>query len=132
MNILGHILDLLLMSRLHRRMALEDLARTVVPPMHLGQCEVFCDPAGKPVGFVTWAFVTDELLSKLKSNQHRIQPHEWKCGDKLWFNDFVAPFGHCRQMVRRLRHRFGPTFGSAIRRYADGSTRASQYRGEFQ
>lgn len=33
---------------------------------------------------------------------------DWCCGDRLWFRDFIAPFGHARDMFRLLRDEIFP------------------------
>lgn len=73
----------------------------ILPPIKLGQIQfAYCKRSGEPRGYMTWAYVTEEVSSCLKSDQKRILSlDEWNEGDLLWITDIVAPFGDARAIL---------------------------------
>lgn len=55
-----------------------------------------------PLSFVTWAWVNEDVDARLEEDPDDIQPHEWNCGEHLWFMDFIAPYGRVREIVAHL------------------------------
>lgn len=108
-HMLGELTWLLTQSPTHRHFALADLEWMIMPPLILEQYRVFrgdkdapFDPnqtpeqakAGPqtPLGYATWALLSEEAEAKLLSGQTRLRPDEWRSGDRLWLIDLVAPF----------------------------------------
>ncbi|GHB50668.1 hypothetical protein GCM10007094_44720 [Pseudovibrio japonicus] len=58
------------------------------------------------------------------SGDYNLQPEDWTDGDQLWCIDFLAPFGHGRQILRDLRSNIFPNeVGKAIRIGKNGTPR---------
>ena len=69
-----------------------DLDWRLMPPLVLDQCRLY-SKSDMPWAFATWAFVSDVVDERLRSNPGAIAPHEWKAGTRPWLIDVVAPFG---------------------------------------
>lgn len=124
---LGHAVRLSLMTPASR-LPLHLVCRNLWSAISLGQIDFIFDSKGIPVGFATWAFVTDECASLLIGNAD-YQPHlsEWNEGCNLWIVDFVTPYGNAAALARKLR---SGVLGAAdhvrgVRRYNSKSTRRS-------
>jgi cytolysin-activating lysine-acyltransferase len=90
-----------LMSRAqHRRHAfLADLEWLVMPVLALGQARLYRNDKGDPIGFVSWATVSDEVNERLKSGVARLAPPEWRSGPHIWIFDIVTPFGGAKEIL---------------------------------
>ncbi|MDF7680596.1 toxin-activating lysine-acyltransferase [Enterobacteriaceae bacterium ESL0689] len=76
----------------------------VLLPIVKRQQYVLVSEGTRPVFFLSWMwlnpqseqhYLTDSVLS--------ITEEEWCSGNRMWFRDFIAPFGHTRAMSRLLR-----------------------------
>jgi len=91
-------------SSLHGRYPAETLTRRVAPTLPLGQFLYFTDPDGVPVAFCNWAFLNASVLKDVLTTGRDLRADEFACGDLPFFYEFLAPFGHCREVVRALRN----------------------------
>lgn len=121
---LGAMAWLMAHAEYHSRWNCHDVNTDIVPPVVLGQFQLYHTEAGEPVGFATWAFVSEEVKDALINRSRPMQFDDWRSGDLLMFNDFVAPFGHGRWMVNHLRGgRFADRNGFSLGRSLDGAIR---------
>lgn len=100
--LLGEILGLLTRSPTHRHLFLADLEWAVMPPLMLGQCRLFRS-RNRAVGVALWAFVSEEVDTRLSSGMSRLAPSDWKSGAIPWLVDLVAPFGGAEKMLEEIR-----------------------------
>lgn len=108
----------------HRRWSLQDINVDIVPAIVLGQYRIYHTPEGEPIGFVTWAYVSEEVKDILIHRRRAMEKVDWNSGDMLMFNDFVAPFGHGRWMVNELRSSlFADEVAFSLRRSHGGGVR---------
>ena len=78
-----------------------------VPPARLGQSHLFVDQEGRVIGYVSWAYLTNDAASKFSTGQSSIlQFSEWNAGDQLWITDFVVLYGRVRTCVRQALQLF--------------------------
>jgi cytolysin-activating lysine-acyltransferase len=98
-SILGQVMWLMMQSPLHRNLFLSEIEWRVLPAIAMGQSRLFRDDKKKPLAFVTWAFVTDEIAGRLQAQPARLQPNEWKSGERRLIIDVVAPFGGGEKFV---------------------------------
>ena len=66
-----------------------------MPAVLLGQFRIFRD-GGRPLGFATWAFLSDKLDRSCAAAFEHGQPlnlglADWKSGPHPWLIEFVAP-----------------------------------------
>lgn len=121
---LGAMLWLMQYAPYHSQWALHDLEVDILPPMALGQYRLYHTPEGEPFGFVTWAYVSEEVKDILVERKRPMQWSDWTSGELLMFNDFVAPFGHGRWMVNELRSTlFANSVAFSLRRSQEGGVR---------
>lgn len=114
-RLLGDILTLMSASKTHQEYRISHFASTVLPPVQLNQFRIYHDASGAPVGFVSWALLSDDAERRLLSKTHTLREEDWNSGDTLYFMEFIAPFGHIRQMVTDLRQRFAGVKAHAVR-----------------
>lgn len=69
---------------------------------------------GQPLGCVCWMWLheahEEEVMAAMARAEYGgldMNP-EWYGGDRLWFFNYIAPFGHSNVMADDLRHRVFP------------------------
>ena len=68
------------------------------------QIRFFFNDLGAPVGYGTWAYLSDEVEKKLmEQGDCLLHPSEWNEGDRLWILDLCSPEGHTADIVRHLK-----------------------------
>ena len=101
--VLGEIVWLLTQSPQHKQaFFLGDLEWMAMPPILLQQFRMFY-AKDRPLGVILWAYVDEEVEQRLLSGNARMRPQDWKCGDKLWIVEVVAPFGGTDEMLKDLK-----------------------------
>ena len=111
---LGNVCDLLMRAGVYTTWTLERVHRQFSHPMAHGQAIIFAKE-DRPVGVVTWAFVSDEVLLELMQGARGVAPHEWRCGENVFFADFIAPYGDAPEMMRKVRGKFRDILGKGVR-----------------
>ena len=87
----------------------------------------YFDSQQNPVAFVTWSNITEATKTKLV-NSGQMEWDDWDSGPLLLFNDFVAPFGHTREILKDLRSLEWPhKIAFSLRRAQDGSVKKANY-----
>ena len=125
---LGIAALLLEQSPYHSQWPLYDAELELVPPLHLNQCKFYFDQQQNPVAFVTWSSITEATKDKLANQGGQMQWDDWNSGDLLLFNDFVAPFGHTKEILKDLRSQTWPhEIAFSLRRAEDGSVKKVNY-----
>lgn len=127
---LGVAVDLARYSPYHRRWKVASVERLVIAAIDIGHFIVYEDNA-RPVGFVTYAFLSHQVENKLLNREGAMLPEDWKSGEQPWVIDVLAPFGHGPAIVKELRvHQFPNDIVRSIRRHEDGSIRrVNNWRG---
>ena len=110
----GNVCELLMTSGVYNDWTLDRVYRQFANPMSHGQAIIFAKE-DRPVGVVTWAFVSDEVLLELMQGKRGVATDEWHCGENLFFADFIAPYGDAPQMMRKVRTKFRDILGSGVR-----------------
>jgi len=90
-------------SRLHAGYPPEMLDRRIAPSLTLGQFHYYADPRGVPLAFCNWVWLNPQVLGEALTTGRDLRAEEFRCGDLPMFYEFLAPFGHCRAVVRGLR-----------------------------
>ena len=115
-------------SPYHSQWPLYEAEQEIFPPLHLNQCKFYFDTQQNPVAFVTWSSITQATKNKLVNEGGQMEWDDWDNGDLLLFNDFVAPFGHTREILKDLRSQAWPhTIAFSLRRAKDGSVKKVNY-----
>ena len=90
-------------SRLHATYPAEMVDRRIGPSLELGQFRYYTDSDGVPLAFCNWVWLSTPVLEDVLTTCRDLEPDEFNCGDLPFFYEFLAPFGHCRAVVRDLR-----------------------------
>ena len=103
LRIMSGVLFLSRYSAVHTRYPVELLVRRVEPSLRLGQFHYYTDAAGVPAAFCNWAWLNAPVLEDVLATGRDLDETEFQCGELPFFYELLAPFGHCRTVVRRLR-----------------------------
>ena len=105
------------------------LDRRIEPSLRLGQFHYYTDQEGMPAAFCNWVWLNAPVLEEVMATGRDLDPDEFNCGDLPFFYEFLAPFGHCRAVVRALRElpHFSGRRIPAIRGDADGGLPRVKY-----
>ena len=90
-------------SSLHARYSPEVLSRRVGRSLDLGQFRYYTDAQGTPAAFCNWAWLNAPVLDDVLATGRDLDADEFQCGELPFFYELLAPFGHCRAVVRELR-----------------------------
>lgn len=115
---------------IRRNYPINDIATDIVLPIKLNQYRSY-SVGDRPVGFVTWAYVSDDLLAALAADQTvEMAVQDWRGGRNIWLMELLAPFGHGRVIANDLRRNiFHDAVVHSMRRYPDGRVRYAVWRG---
>ena len=105
--LLGELFLLLLASDLHLKYQIGDIGNNFLPPIDLGQFRIY-KKGEQPIGFVSWAYLDEETEDKYMNEQYDLQIDDWNKGDRLWFIDFICPFGHIDFVEKDLKESVFP------------------------
>lgn len=121
-QVLGSAVWLWMHSAAHRDAPLHSLSTLLLPAIKLRQF-ILVSEAGQPVFFLSWLNLSADAEARyLREPAVCIPEADWNSGDRLWINDWVAPFGHTRQIHSLLRRRL----------WSNRIARALHHRGEEQ
>ncbi len=118
-EMLGEITWLMTQSTRHKSFFLSDLEWMAMAPIMLNQFRVFYatdteaekatgKPTSRPIGVALWALVNEDVGARLASGNSRMRPQDWKCGDRLWVADIIAPYGGQEEMLQDLKSQVFP------------------------
>jgi cytolysin-activating lysine-acyltransferase len=122
----GFALELLAQSPYHRQHKLGNYFRAeIFPAIWAQQARFYLSEQGIPHAMVTWAWINEEVELDIHLTGRALKNDEWRCGDRLFMNDWVSPYGGLRYYVRDMMNNVFPDveFASSLRRNSDGSVR---------
>lgn len=109
-EILGASVWLWMHSPLHRDAPLHALPALLLPIIKQQQYVVVAQQ-GRPVFFLSWAWLNREAEARyLTLPAIHLPETDWNSGDRMWFCDWIAPFGHTAVMSRLVRHDIFPHY----------------------
>jgi len=118
-QIIGEITALMMKSPIHEKFLIKDIKDFVVPPISCNQFRIYKNSKDMPVGYVSWALVSDELEHKMLHEKYCLKHNEWQTGKNLVFIDFIAPFGHAKKIIKDLRTKIFPNKTGCYLRFDD-------------
>ena len=101
-SLLGSIAWLMLRSQIHKHLFITDLEWLIIPPVMLKQMRIFRNQ-NTPIGYISWASLTQEAEERFLKGNARISPKDWNAGDRLWIIDFISPFGAGNQFLKLVQ-----------------------------
>lgn len=117
--VFGQMVWLASQSELHSNWRLGAVQRWFLPPLKHGFVKIF-HRGEKPVGFASWAYLSEEVERAYVLNPSSLQPNQWKSGTRLWAIDFIAPFGDAARMSSELRKTVFPKSAGRFLRVKPG------------
>jgi hemolysin-activating ACP:hemolysin acyltransferase len=113
----------ILSSCKYRQSKLSELTPYLWPAILLDQIRFLYNSKGTPVAFITWAYLTNDVIDIITSNPSYIPDiSEWNEGDQFFIINITAPFRNVRAMVRKMRSLYFPNL-RRICRNRRGSTK---------
>lgn len=125
LQLLGSITWLMMQSPLHKSYTLRELESRILPSLMHDQFRYY-QIDGQPVGFLNWAWLSEDIEAQYQTGEYQLLFPEWKGGDRLWYPEFIAPFGHARHIVKDIRKNIFTkgTPAKALRVDAEGNLRS--------
>jgi len=99
---LGRLHFLAAFCPLHRKMPAAWLARVFIPAVNSDCVRFFRNDKGDVCAALIWARLTDDAAARMVHQNQPPTARDWAAGDKLWFLDLLAPFGHGRMVARHI------------------------------
>lgn len=117
---LGSATWLWMQSAAHRDAPLHALSTLLLPALKQRQF-VLGSEHGRPVFYLSWLSLSEDAERRyLTRSPMEMDPDDWHSGERLWVNDWIAPFGHTAVLSRLLLSRVFP----------DRCARALYHKGE--
>lgn len=88
---LGYILGLFSNSKYHSKLSVTRFMNSVIPVLRHNQFKLFFK-GFRPIGFVSWSLLSDEVAEKYKEGKYLFKNEDWKSGENIWIIDFVVPY----------------------------------------
>jgi cytolysin-activating lysine-acyltransferase len=122
--LIGEVASLMMASKVHRHLQVRDIADIMLPALNLNQFRIYRKPDHAPVALVTWAYFSAEVEKAYLGGRALLSEAERTSGDILYITDFIAPYGHAKQVIRDLRTNVFPNaHAKALRFVEHGKTR---------
>ncbi len=102
----GCAVGLWMHGRNHSQIPLLALDHMLLPAIQRHQyallMETSAQGGSRPVGYLSWANLSADAEARYLNNPARgLTAADWNSGDRMWFADFFAPFGHSRALYSR-------------------------------
>jgi hemolysin-activating ACP:hemolysin acyltransferase len=121
----GAVIELLAASKHHAQFELRSYLEIEIAPAFLNdQIKLYYED-DEPIGFVTWAKVSTDVIDKLSQTGRSIEAHEWACGEIVYVNDLVVKGRNLNRIVENLRNEifWSESVVYAVRRTENGKVR---------
>lgn len=106
--LIGEITSLLMLSPVHRKFQVRDIADIILPAVDLGQYRIYRNTKKQPIAFVTWGYFDEKTEAEYLNGKTVLSKNELKSGNILYMLDFIAPYGHAKKVVNDLRNNVFP------------------------
>lgn len=98
---LGIMLWLCNQAEYHKTWPLWAVDSDIIPPLIHRQFKIYFDEQKNPVGFATWAWLSNELKHEMIAGGS-LEFDDWSSGQHVMVNDFIAPWGHAKAIIKDL------------------------------
>lgn len=88
----------------HRLYTLVEFNHYLIYPLLHGKIRIFYENQ-QPISLVTWCWFSDEQAQLFLEGEYDPTEDDYKkdWDDQLWGIEFIAPYGHSRQTMRRMK-----------------------------
>jgi cytolysin-activating lysine-acyltransferase len=101
---LGAAAILMMISERYKRYPVEILSNWIAPAVKAGQVKIYYAPEGRPLGYVIWAWMTDEAERRWIDDPRMLRySPDWTDGENLWIVDFVISPGFERLLLGHIK-----------------------------
>ena len=121
----GYALELLSKSPYHRQHPFGRYFRTeILPALWHSQVKFYVSKDLVPTAMVTWAWLNEDVEREILATGRALSAEEWASGERLFFNDWITPYGNIRGVAHDMTHNVFPDeVATSLRRNPDGSVR---------
>ena len=95
-------------SPLHADWPSKLLASSLWPAIVHRQFMLGRDQDRQPVVYVSWATLDEERERQYLRSPSSLAQDDWISGDRIWFVDWIAPWGGTRAAARKIEHDIFP------------------------
>ena len=88
---LGQAVWLMTMSKEHRELSIKQLEENALAAILLQQFKMYMK-AKRPVAFLTWAAVSDDIKKRMDKGDKTLELTDWRSGNNIVIIDCVSPF----------------------------------------
>lgn len=99
---LGAVLLLAIRSNTHKYLFSADYEWLILPAIASRQFTIFRNKKNEPIAYISWADVNEEIEKRLLSGTTKLQPKDWKSGDKKYVIDIISPFVPQSEILKQL------------------------------
>lgn len=118
--LIGEVTSLMLVSKVHRQYQVRDIADIIMPALNLGQYRIYRNQKREPIALVTWAFLSPQTEKEYLAGKMVLSEQDRTSGELLYFPDFIAPYGHTKQVVKDLQKNVFPNVVGKSLRFVEG------------
>lgn len=105
--LLGPVTWLMMQQAATRHALVSELEWRVMPALMLDQAKLYLKEQA-PVGFASWAFLSQEAAQRYQKAPHTLAMTDWTSGEQVWLIDVFAPFGGAQDLLKDLRSKLFP------------------------
>lgn len=107
-EIFGMMVWLWMHSNTRKGAPIEVLSSLMLPAIK-NQQYVLLIEGSQPVAYVSWAELSPTAETAYLRSADALQtPEDWRSGDRYWITDWIAPFGHTRELLYIIRNQLFP------------------------
>lgn len=103
LEILGGVTLLSCYSNLHSYYTTNYLTTRIFNSLENNHFRYYTNEQGNPIAFCAWAFIDDNTLKEVLKTGRDIENNEYNKGNKIFFTEILAPFGHINYIRKDLR-----------------------------
>ena len=130
-NQLGKLSWLWMNSPLHHSWSMDLAAKFLLPAIEHQQIHIE-ERDGMPVAFCSWAWLSADAEMRYLLDATDVRLEDWQSGDRLWFMDWLAPFGgrDSWNLVRAMKARFPDQVGRSLHvKVGETTAHVAEFRG---
>jgi len=128
-------LTLFLSSGPHKKYTLPDINTYLVLPIVNNRVRIFYQQDGKPVGLITWCWLTENKAKKLLQYEYDPVQEDYEDTDiedkQLWGLDFIATTGQTRHMMASVRKEHNKLYSKSKVHWRRFSNPTKEHTREF-
>lgn len=117
--LIGEITSLMMLSKVHRKIQIRDIADIILPQIDLNQFRIYHNSKKEPIALVTWAYFSKKVEKEYLAGKAVLTKEELNSGDIIYLTDFIAPFGHTKQIAKDLKENIFPNQSAKFLRFTE-------------